>query len=204
MPAGMSVHGTTVVTMTRKETCEVHLSTLLMERPNSRRGTTVPTMETVGGGVFLDAVYLYADMADLSGMARRFTFEAGAKIVRAHLATVSRVLRHHDGYIRSFDGDRVMAIFVGKEAASRAARAALEIKWAVANIVHEKLQLRVDEYYESSWKISHRTGIDMGTAFIVRGGVRNNSDLGSVGNALNVAAKLSDMRGARIWMSDRL
>lgn len=193
--------------MTRKEDYETHLTLLLAEDFETRFGQTVPTSQSVAlknGGVYLDAAYLYADMADSSGMARRFSPQTAAKIIRAYLATVTRVLRHHDGAVRSFDGDRVMAIFIGDDAASRAGRAALEIKWVVDNVVHDELRLWLNAYRDSTWKISHRTGIDLGEAFIVRGGVRNNNDLVSIGDAPNIAAKLSELQGARSWITDRV
>lgn len=193
--------------MTRKQDYESYLTDLLMTDFDTRYGRTVPTTDTVAlrnGGVWLDAVYLYADMADSSGMARRFSKQTAAKITRAYLATVTRVLRHHGGEIRSFDGDRVMSIFIGDTAADKAARAALEIKWVVDNVVHDELNLWLDDYRTSSWKISHRTGIDIGDAFIVRAGVRDNSDLISIGDTPNIAAKLSDLKGARTWITNDL
>ncbi|MGO0578199.1 adenylate/guanylate cyclase domain-containing protein [Ornithinimicrobium panacihumi] len=193
--------------MGRKDDYENHLTNLLYDDFDVRHGRTVPTTESVSiknGGVYLDAVYLYADMADSSGMARRFTYQDAARIVRCYLATVTRILRHHDGYIRSFDGDRVMAIFIGDDAASRAAKAAMEIKWAVDNLVNSSLAIFLDAYRQGNWVISHRTGIDIGGAFIVRGGVRKNSDLVSIGDAPNIAAKLSDLRGSRTFITDAL
>ncbi|MGX5359092.1 adenylate/guanylate cyclase domain-containing protein [Kocuria sp. KH4] len=193
--------------MTRKDDYKSQLLDLLYTDFDVRVGRSVPTTDTVtlkNGGVYLDAVYLYADMADSSGMARRFTPEVAAKIARAYLATVTRTLRYHGGEIRSFDGDRVMAIFVGGNAADKAVRAALEIKWLVDKVVHSELRIWLDDYRNGSWVISHRTGIDIGEAFIVRGGVRNNSDLVSIGDAPNIAAKLSDLKGARTWITNRV
>lgn len=193
--------------MGRKDDHESHLRSLLSKNFDTRVGRKVPTTGTIdlsNEGVYLDAVYLYADMADSSGMARRFQREIAARITQAYLATVTRVLRFHGGEVRSFDGDRVMAIFIGDDAPDKAARAALEIRWAVDNIVHARLDLWLDPYFESSWKISHRTGIDVGEAFIIRGGVRDNNDLASIGNFPNIAAKLSDIKGSRTWITDRL
>lgn len=193
--------------MSRKSDYESHLTNLLYQDFDVRFGRTVPRSADVtlkNGGVYLDAVYLYADMADSSGMARRFTPQTAAKIIRAYLATVTRALRYRDGHVRSFDGDRVMAIFVGDDAASRAAKAALEVKWLVDNVVHPELRIRLESYRESTWKVSHRAGIDMGEAFLVRGGVRDNNDLVSIGDAPNIAAKLSDMKGKRTWITDRV
>lgn len=193
--------------MTRKDELDAATRSVLNVPFDSRYGSVVPTTDSVAlknGGVYLDAVYLYADMADSTGMARRFTSETAARIIRAFLTAAARVLRTHSGEIRSYDGDRVMAIFVGNDAATRAGRAALEIKWVVDNVVHPALCLWLDEYLRSSWVLSHTCGIDMGTAFIVRAGVRNSNDLVSVGDAPNIAAKLSELKGARTFITDRV
>lgn len=193
--------------MTIKDDYENALRDLLYQPFDVRYGTVVPTTESVtmkSGGVYLDAVYLYADMADSTGMARRFTSQTAAKIIRAYLSVAARTLRARGGEIRSYDGDRVMGIFVGADAASRAARAALEVKWLVDNLVDEALSLWLDEYNESSWKISHRCGIDIGTAFVVRAGVRDSNDLVSVGDAPNIAAKLASLKGSRTFITDRM
>ncbi|NJC23625.1 class 3 adenylate cyclase [Arthrobacter pigmenti] len=167
----------------------------------------MPTSDSVNlsnGGVWLKAVYLYTDMADSSGLAKKHTATTAAQIVRAFLAAVTRVIRDNKGEIRSYDGDRVMAIFIGDGAASVAAKTALEIKWAVDELVRPSLSYRLNEYLKSSWVLSSRTGIDMGDALIVRAGVRNNNDLVSIGDAPNIAAKLSELHLARTIITDRM
>jgi len=193
--------------MTRKEELDAAVRSILYESFDARHGSVVPTTDSVAlknGGVYLDAVYLYADMADSTGMARVFTPQAAARIIRGFLTAAARVIRTHSGEIRSYDGDRVMAIFIGTDAATRASRAALEIKWVVDNVVHPALCLWLDDYYESPWVLSHTCGIDTGTAFVVRAGVRNSNDLVSVGDAPNIAAKLSELKGARTFITDRV
>lgn len=193
--------------MTRRSDYEAAIKTILTTPFNTRSGSAVPTTDSVAlsnGGVWLDAVYLYADMADSTGIAQIFTKQDGARIVRAYLSAVTRVLRFRGGEIRSYDGDRVMAIFIGEEAASRAAMAALEVKWAVDNIVHTGLLYEMPSYLKTSWTIRHRTGIDAGQAFIVRAGVRANSDLVSIGDAPNIAAKLSELKLGRTMITTRL
>lgn len=193
--------------MGRKDEYNNTLRDLLNEPFAARAGTTVPTTDTItlkNGGVYLDAVYLYADMADSTGMTRRFTSQTAAKIIRAYLSVATRALRARGGEIRSYDGDRVMAIFVGDDAATRAARAALELTWLVDEVVHPALNLWLDEYYEDPWRVRHRCGIDIGTAFVVRAGVRNSNDLVSVGDAPNIAAKLAQLKGARTFITDRM
>ncbi|NKZ73256.1 adenylate/guanylate cyclase domain-containing protein [Rhodococcus hoagii] len=159
------------------------------------------------GAVQLNAAYLYADMADSTGLVKHFSSFDAARIIRAYLNAVSRVIRHRGGAIRSFDGDRVMAVFIGTDAASVAAQTALNITWVVETIVHEQLKDHVDKYFdayiEDEWRVRHRTGIDVGEALMVRAGVRDNNDLVSIGDAPNIAAKLSDIRDHRTSISDR-
>ncbi|MGW5518678.1 adenylate/guanylate cyclase domain-containing protein [Nocardia africana] len=176
----------------------------------TRTGQVVPRTDDIvmrDGAVRLTAAYLYADMADSTGLTRNFTTHDAARIIRAYLNAVSRVIRFRGGEIRSFDGDRVMGIFVGPNAASVAAKTAHNITWVVDQIVHEQLSLHIDDYFECSlegtWKVSHRTGIDIGEALMVRAGVRNNNDLVSLGDAPNIAAKLSDIKKHRTTITDR-
>ncbi len=185
-----------------KDDCEKAVRDIVKTPFNARSGREVPTSESIvqrDGAVWLTAAYLYADMADSTGMAEKFQATDAAKIIRAYLHAVTRVLKDRGGAIRSFDGDRVMAIFVGENAADNAVDAALRVNWVVSNIVHDELLTHnsayFKEYVESDWRVRHRTGIDIGTAFIVRAGVRGDNDLVSIGSPPNVAAKLSDYKG---------
>ncbi|MFD4659644.1 adenylate/guanylate cyclase domain-containing protein [Kitasatospora sp. NPDC058444] len=163
-----------------------------------RTGKVVPRTEDVtlkNGAVQLDAVYLYADMADSTGLAREFPPKTAAKVVRCYLDAVCRVIRARGGEIRSFDGDRVMAIFVGESRYDAAAKCALQINYVVKEIVRPTVERNLPSLVTKGWQLKHCTGIASGSALVVRGGVRmNNSDLVSIGRAPNVAAKLSDVR----------
>jgi class 3 adenylate cyclase len=52
--------------------------------------------------------------------------------------------------------------------------------------------------------MKHGAGIDIGEAMMVRGGVRNNNDLVSIGDPPNIAAKLSELRNHRTYISSRM
>lgn len=165
---------------------------------NITNGSKVPKTEDVvmkNGGRLVDATYLYADLAGSSKMADSLYKETTAKIIRAYINSAARILRHQGGEIRSFDGDRVMAIFMGDDKETKAVRAALAINWAVFEVIRPAI--------EKAWSdgknianITHGIGIDTGEALIVRGGVRDNNDLISIGTAPNRAAKLSEKRDA--------
>lgn len=158
-------------------------------------GTKVPEAADIvlrDGAVKLDATYLYADMADSTGLAQKKTKEVTAKIIRCYLNAATRLIRHRGGAVRSFDGDRVMGIFIGDSKNTSAVKAALNISWAVTKIIQPKLNAK---WSELNWTMSHGVGIDTGEAFLVRGGVWGDNDIVSIGSAPNIAAKLSEKRG---------
>ena len=164
---------------------------------NIRNGLVVPATENVAlkdGAVLLDAVYLYADMANSTGLAKDFTRETAAKVIRAYLDASCRVIRSEGGEIRSFDGDRVMAIYVGDTKNTTAARTGLKINYVVTKIVRPAVEKKFPALVTKGFGLTHCVGVANGQALLVRGGVRNNNDLVSVGRAPNVAAKLSEVR----------
>ena len=161
-----------------------------------RNGQVVPESQDINlasGAVDLDATYLYADMADSTGLAQSYRDYAVAKVIRSYLNAASRIIRAKGGHIRSFDGDRVMGIFIGDDKESRAAQAALHISWAVAEVIDPALKKKWDDFH---WTMNHGVGIDTGPAMLVRGGVHGTNDIVSIGSAPNVAAKLSEIRAA--------
>lgn len=163
---------------------------------NITNGAVVPETDDVvmkNGGRRIDATYLYADLANSSGLAHKFDDTTTATIIRAYINTASRILNQHEGEIRSFDGDRVMAIFIGKSKNTNAVRAALAINWAVIEVLRPAIETKWTDV-APGWTINHGVGVDTGEALIVRGGVRDNNDLISIGRAPNQAAKLSELR----------
>jgi len=174
---------------------------------NITDGKVVPKTEDIvlkNGGRLIDATYVYADLADSSTIAQSLTKEAAAKIIRAFVNTATRILRNQGGEIRSFDGDRVMAIFIGERKNWNAVRAAFAINWAVQDVIRPAIKSNWSDG-ENFYKIGHRVGVDTGEALIVRGGARDNNDLISIGGAPNIAAKLSDLKnGHSTYVTDRV
>lgn len=180
------------------------VSTTISTTWNTRKGTTVPTTDTVslaGGAVELDATYLYTDLADSSKIAKNFDRRIAAKIFKAFHSTSCRLIRSHGGVVTSFDGDRVLAIFVGDTKNTDAAICALQINYVVNEVIRPKFEKNYDAVKNADFKISHGTGIDTGTVLIVRAGARGTNDLVSIGRGPNLAAKLSDLRNARTYIT---
>lgn len=142
----------------------------------------------------VEATYLYADLADSTLLSKKFKAEFAARVIRSYLRIAVDCIRAKGGHIRSFDGDRVMGIFIGDRRRNDAVEAALNIQWVVDKSLNPLIKARLEKQ-SLSWHVSQRCGIDDGSTFIVRGGARDNSDLVSIGSAPNIAAKLSSIRG---------
>lgn len=170
---------------------------------NSRDGQVVPKTEDVAlanGAVKLDAVVLYADLANSTQLAREFPRSVAAKIVRAYLSSMTRLVKNASGVIRSFDGDRVMGVFVGNSKNTNAAKCALNMNYVLTQVLRPKAEGKFPSLLEKDFKIEHCAGVASSDAFVVRGGVRGSNDLVFIGSSPNIAAKLSDIRNAP-WRS---
>ncbi len=182
-----------------KSDLEKAVDGILSQTWDSRDGSVVPSTADValaGGAVRLKAVMLYADLADSTLLAATYDRRIAAKVYKAFLNCASRIIKANGGVIRSFDGDRVMAVYLGNTPNSNAAKTALQLKWAMENIVRPKLEAKYDAIKNGDYKLSHGVGIDVSDVLVVRGGVRNDNDLLWIGRAPNVAAKLCGLRGA--------
>lgn len=145
-------------------------------------------------GLYLPSTYLYADMADSSGLVAIAPADTVARVMKAYLSVSTRIIRSNNGHIRSFDGDRVMGIYAGPNRYDRAAKSALQIKWAMNNLVQPAIAKQFKSVRENGWQLKHGCGIASGKSLLVRAGFRGNDDMISIGSAPNLAAKLSDER----------
>lgn len=162
-----------------------------------REGRKVPSSSDViltNGAVKIEAAFLYADLAGSGVIAEKCPWDTTAKILRAYLSCATRLIRAYGGEIRSFDGDRVMGVFMGDSKCSDATDCAREIFWTTENIIQVKATKNFASVRNNDVKIRQACGIDLGTVHAVRAGIRNNNDLIWVGKAPSLAAKLSDVR----------
>lgn len=166
---------------------------------NIRDGEVVPKTEDVAlsnGAVKLEAVLLYADLAASTKLARQFSKTMVAKVVRAYLSSMTRLINDAGGSVRSFDGDRVMGVFVGNSKNSNAANCALRMNYVVTRVLRPKAEDQFSSLKTKGFTIAHCAGLHRSEVLVVRGGVRGSNDLIFVGSAPNLAAKLSDIRNS--------
>ncbi len=158
-----------------------------------RTGLVVPTDESIGLGndaVKLNATVLYADLADSTVMVDTHTAGFAAEAYKSFLHCAAKIIRANGGNITAYDGDRVMAVYIGDNKNSAAAKTAMQLHWAVNNIVQPALK---SVYAATDFRLRHVVGIDTSDLFVARTGIRGSNDLVWVGRAANYAAKLSSL-----------
>jgi class 3 adenylate cyclase len=161
-----------------------------------RDGVVVPEGESLGLGndaINLEATFLYADLHDSTSLAT-YHQQVAAEVFKAYLMGTTRIIRSLGGEVRSFDGDRVMGVFIGSLKNTNAAEAGLKINYFATQILAPSF----DQFYKRDFplglSLNQTVGIDTGKVMVVRSGIRNNNDLVWVGRAPNIAAKLSSIR----------
>ena len=146
------------------------------------------------------AVVMYVDMRGSRRVLRNSTALMAVKVHRAFLQAIVYSVEGRDGHFRSFNGDGALAFFVGPNAASRAVRAAMDLKGYVTEmnkVVVKKVGKPID----------FGVGIAQGEVRVAKSGKggddQTKQDLVWIGTAVYLAVELSDLGSARanIWIT---
>jgi class 3 adenylate cyclase len=167
------------------------VSKCFKEQWSIRDGQVVPTDDSLrlsNDAIKLDATVLYADLADSTQLVDGHEPAFAAEIYKTFLMCSARIIRSEGGEVTAYDGDRIMAVYIGELKNTRAAKTALKINYAAQEIIMPALK---QQYPQSSYVLNHVVGIDTSSLHIARTGVRGANDLVWVGRAANHAAKLS-------------
>lgn len=162
------------------------------EVPN---GHTVPAPEDLSFGNTgrrLNACILYADICGSTAMVDDLVDTRAAEYYKSYLHCAAKIIKRNGGEITAYDGDRVMAVFLGDSKEDAAVRAALELSYAVDEVINPAFSAL---YTTSHRQLRHTVGIDASTVLVSKTGVRIDSDLVWVGPAANYAAKLNSFDG---------
>jgi class 3 adenylate cyclase len=191
--------------MSLKEDLESEIAGIFSAAWSRRDGQKVPEDTDIklgNDGVDLEAAVLYADLADSTKLVDNYQDEFAAEMYKAFLRCSAKIIRSEGGHIRSYDGDRVMGIFIGDSKNSAAARTGLKINWAVKNIIEPK---KKKQYPNTNYTMKHVVGIDSTKLMACRAGIRGANDLFWLGKSANYAAKLSAMDEAyATWITKRV
>jgi adenylate cyclase len=148
-------------------------------------------------------VVLYVDMRK----SRRILSDASnfwsVKVHRAFLLALTHCVEYRDGHMRSFNGDGILAFFVGENAASRGVRAAMDTKAFV-------LQINEHLNAEGVDPIDFGIGIAQGGILVAKSGKSGDDwtkqDLVWIGLPIYLAVELSEFgqQPNNIWISNNV
>jgi class 3 adenylate cyclase len=169
----------------------------------ARDGDVVPDPEDLRLGndavEFDRATVLYADLTGSTNLVDTEGWTFAAEIYKTYLYCAAKIIRSEGGAITSYDGDRVMGVFIGKSQSVPAVRCGLKINYAVQEIVNPQLAA---QYPHMKYTVSQIVGIDTSEIRAARTGVRGGNDIVWVGRAANYAAKLTELKmQERTWIT---
>lgn len=143
-------------------------------------------------GIYIDGTVLYADLDGSTKMVDNLLAWRSAEYYKAYLHCAAKIIKNDGGVITAYDGDRIMAIFIGDTQALDAVRSAFKINWAIENIVNPSF---LSVYDKSHRQLRHTIGVDSGRLLASKIGIRRDADMVWVGPAANYAAKLNSFQG---------
>ena len=114
--------------MALKDDLENDVKKIFGDQWTIRKGTVIPATDDIAlgnDGVELDATVLYADLTDSTSLVSDFEPAFAAEIYKCYLRCAAKIIRAEGGSITSFDGDRVMAVYIGSTKCTSATRTAL-------------------------------------------------------------------------------
>lgn len=179
--------------MALKDDLESDVSTIFKSAWTERDGTVVPSpavIKLANDAVNLTATVLYADLSDSTKLVDQKTPQFAAEIYKTFLLCAAKIIKHFGGTITAYDGDRIMAVYIGKTKNTSAVKTGLKINGAVNDIIMPALKA---QYPTTSYNLRHVIGIDTSKLLVARTGVRGDNDLVWVGRAANWAAKLCSL-----------
>jgi class 3 adenylate cyclase len=176
------------------EDIKSEIGSILSGKWEAREGTQVPSPEDVQLGnnaVNLTGTVLYADLAESTELVNSYKNWFAAEVYKCFLRGACRVIQDNHGVVTAFDGDRIMAVYIGETPNTDAVGSALGINYVVTKMINPMVR---EKYNLPNFQLRHAVGVDHSPLFIARTGVRGSNDLVWVGRAANYAAKMSGFR----------
>jgi class 3 adenylate cyclase len=87
-----------------------------------------------------EAAVLFIDVRQSSDITNAFRRQTAAKMMKAYFAGAVNIVNKNEGFVRSFNGDGMLAIFRGDSRHDNAVKAAMQIKYFVDEVSSPKHQ----------------------------------------------------------------
>ena len=140
------------------------------EQWSTRDARRIPDSEELklsNDAVKLDGTVLYADLSGSTKLVNTYKDHFAAEIYKAYLHCAAKIIRSEGGVITAYDGDRIMAVYIGDYKNTSAARSGLKINYAVKNIVNPALK---SQYPVRTYVVKQAVGIDTSKLYVTSNG----------------------------------
>ena len=134
-----------------KDELATEVAAIFRGRWSTRDGQVVPEDDDVQLGndaVKLKATVLYADLADSTDLVDGYKSPFAAEVYKTFLLCAAKIIRAESGVITAYDGDRIMAVYVGDWKEHGSSRTAMKIEWVVDEIINPA---RLAQYPENTY-----------------------------------------------------
>ena len=175
---------------------EAEVKRIFRQQWEKSKATTVPepsdiALEKNEAKEIDDGTVLYADLSGSTTMVQNYKPHFAAEVYRAYLYSAAQIIRNEGGVVTAYDGDRVMAVYLGKAPNTNAATTALKINYSVKSIINPAI---AGQYGTTiAYTVKQVVGVDRSSLWVARTGVRGDNDLVWVGRAANYAAKMTEI-----------
>jgi adenylate cyclase len=163
------------------------------------KGTAIPDVGDLAFGKVgreLDLAMLFVDIRESTKIVDAFRRSTAARMYKSFLYGVAKIALNRNSKLCSFNGDGVLAAFIGPRKNTDAVRAAMNLKWYGREVLAPGMKKYFDNNDEAEdLELDFGIGVHYGKVLVVKGGVRgdNNNDLVWVGNATNFAVRYSSL-----------
>jgi class 3 adenylate cyclase len=163
-------------------------------------GRAIPSVQDIALGTNegrqLRLVALFVDIRKSTAIVHHLGLVRAARVYKAYMRAVTRIVRARSGELLSFNGDGVAAGFVGDDAPTEACLTAMNLYWFLERILKPRVDATLRQFHAPpELSFDFGIGVEVGDVLVVRGGIRgnDNSDLVWAGNPVNYAVKLSSL-----------
>ena len=136
---------------------------------------------------------MHVDMDDFTGVTGKLSNKDKLRLLNIYLSDITAVIRDHRGFIEKYVGDGISALFgVGKggpEAVKNAVECAMTIQAEIEHVMGRYLEKIGLPSFTCS------IGMDYGTIWVARVGVKGMNQLTLVGNEVSIAKNLEELAG---------
>src|SRR6266478_45893 len=160
-----------------KADLEKEVAAVFRAKWEQRDGNVVPEDDSLTLGndaVKLEATVLYADLADSTTLVGGHAAFFATEMYKTFLHCAAKIIRSEDGVITAYDGDRIMAVYIGEMKNTRAVRSAMRIHYAALYIINPAQK---SVYTSTSYTLRHVVGVDTSPLFVAKTGVLSANDL---------------------------